>query len=542
MSIKKEIKDIFIKTLQKMDLDIESKDIIIENPRNKENGDYATNIAMKIASKTNKNPVDIAQNIIENINKDNFFDNITIAKPGFINIKLSKNYLCSKLLEIIEKDNKYGKNEIGKNKKVNIEYVSANPTGILHLGTIRGGVYGDNLSNIMKFSGYDVTREYYINDGGNQINNLGLSLSTRYKELCGIKEEMPEDGYYGNEVIDIAKTIHDEYGNKKIEEKIEYFIDIAVKSFLKKIEEDLKKIGIEFDVWTSEKQIRKSGKIEECLEKLNKEKLLYEKENATFLKTTKYGDDKDRTLIKSNKEYTYLVPDIAYHLDKIERGYDEIIDVLGADHHGYVSRLKAGVEALGYNKNKLTIKLLQMVRLIKDAEEIKMSKRTGETVKIVDLYNEIGKDAIRYFYSSKSLDTQMDLDLDIITKKNNENPLFYVQYAHARICSIFKEANKMNIHIDKQIDDISNINAYNLIIKTCDFPDVIESALEKKEPHLITNYVYELATLFHYYYSQEKILTNNIDITKQNMYIIKAVKITIKNALSLINVNAPEEM
>lgn len=539
MDLKKEFRNSLINAIKSADIAFSEENICVEVPRDKNNGDLASNIAMKISN--NRNPIEIANIIKAELEKNKIFDNVEVANPGFINIKFNKEYIYSNIFNVINEGSNYGRNNIGKNKKINIEYVSANPTGLLHLGTLRGGVYGDNLANIMRFCGYDVTREYYINDAGNQIENLGKSVFVRYQELCGIKNNMPEDGYYGKEIIDIAAKIYKEYGDTKLNKENKYYEELGVTTFLEKIKEDLLKIGIDFDVWTSEKEIREKGKIEKCLEEFKQRNLLYEQDGAIFLKTTKYGDDKDRVLIKSDKSYTYIVPDIAYHLDKIDRGYDELIDVLGTDHHGYVNRLKASVEALGYDKNKLTVKLLQLVRLIKDNKEIKMSKRTGETIKVSELYEEIGKDAIRYFYSSRSLDSQMELNLDLITKKSNENPLFYVQYAHARISSIFKEAEKQDIKCANKIENYDD-NLYNLILKVYEFEDVVKTSCINKEPHLITNYVYDLATLFHYYYSKEKILTDDIIASSEKLCILKAVQITIKNALNLINVSAPEQM
>jgi len=542
MNLKEELKKRIEIAIKNANITFDEEKINIEVPKDKDNGDLSTNIAMKIAVRNDKRPIEMANEIADELRKEEIFDLVSVAQPGFINIKFKKQYIYSNAFKVIDQDINYGRNNLGNNKKINIEYVSANPTGLLHLGTLRGGVYGDNLANIMKFCGYNVTREYYINDAGNQISNLGKSIFVRYQELCGIKENMPEDGYYGKEIIDIAQIIYDENKNNKLNESNEYFENIGVTTFLNKIKIDLSKVGIEFDVWTSEKEIREKGKIEESINELKKRNLLYENEGAIFLKTTEYGDDKDRVIIKTDKSYTYIMPDIAYHLDKINRGYDEIVDVLGTDHHGYISRLKASVEALGYDKDKLTIKLLQLVRLIKDNQEVKMSKRTGETIKISELYDEIGKDAIRYFYSSRSLDCQMELNLDLITKKNNENPLYYVQYAHARICSIFKEAEKQKINIADKINNLNDEDSYNLLLKVYEFEDVVKVSAMNKEPHLITNYVYDLAALFHYYYSKEKILTEDTIASSEKLCIIRAVKITISNALNLIDVSAPEQM
>lgn len=541
MNLKTKIKEIVYNTLTKMNIDIEKDNIIIEIPKQRENGDFSTNIALKLCKELKTNPIELAEKIRDNIN-DTLIEEIQVAAPGFINFRLNRQYIFNGINEINKLEDDYGKSNIGNNEKINVEYVSANPTGILHLGTARGAAYGDSLCNILKFAGYDVTREYYINDAGNQIDNLGLSILVRYKELCGIDAKLPENGYHGQEIIKIAEKIKEDYGNSKLDEDIEFFKELGLNTLLDQIKKDLKNFRIEFDIWTSEKDIRNKGRIEELLEILKKQDDTYEEDGALYLRTTKYGDDKDRVLIKSDGLYTYFTPDIAYHLDKIDRGYDKLIDVLGADHHGYVSRLKASIKALGYDDNKLTVKLLQLVRLIRNGEEVKMSKRTGKTVTISELVDEVGVDAARYFFSLRGLDTQMDFDIDLATKNSNENPVFYVQYAHARICSILRDAKEKNISFANNFESSITDNAYNLISKVYEFNNVVEDAAIKREPHLITNYLYELATLFHSYYAQEKILTDDEKLTSEKLAIINSVRITIKNALLLIGVEAKERM
>ncbi len=541
MNLRKMIKNLILNSLKKLEIDINISDIVVEIPKNKKNGDFSSNIAMHLCKKLSKNPKDIALEIVDQI-KEDYIENIEIVNPGFINFYIKKSFLFEGLNTINKLKEDYGKSDIGLNKKINVEYVSANPTGILHLGTARGAAYGDSLCNILEFAGYNVTREYYINDAGNQIDNLGLSIYIRYKELCGFKEELPENGYHGQEIISIAKEIKEKYQDTKLDEDLEFFKQIGLEKLLNQIKVDLKRFRVDFDIWTSEKDIRKKGRIEECIKKFKKQDDLYEKDNAVYLKTTKYGDDKDRVLIKSDGLYTYLTPDIAYHLDKIDRGYDELIDVLGADHHGYISRLKASIKSLGYDDSKLSIKILQLVRLIKDNEEVKMSKRTGKTVTISELIDEVGVDAARYFFSLRSLDSQMDFDMDLATKKGNENPVYYVEYAHARICSILREAKEKKIELATKYESSMTDSAYNLISKVYEFVNVVEDSAIKKQPHLITNYLYELASLFHNYYSKERILTDNIELSKEKLAIINSVKITIKNALALIGVSAMERM
>lgn len=542
MNLKQKIRDIIFCALEELSINFDKEKIVVEVPKKRENGDFSSNIAMQLTKVLKNNPVSIAQKLVSVMKNNDKIEKIEIAGPGFINIYLKDEYVFSGISEIIKKDADYGKSDIGNNKKIDIEFVSANPTGILHLGTARGAAYGSNLANILSFAGFDVTKEYYINDAGNQINNLGISVKERYKGLCGLKEDMPEDGYYGTEIIDIAKVIKDEYGDSKIEEDLEYFKEFATNYLLNIIKTDLYDFGVTFDVWTSEKKVRSKGRIEESLKILDEKGLIYKKDGAVFLMTTLYGDDKDRVLIKSDGSYTYFLPDIAYHLDKFDRGFDELIDVLGADHHGYVSRLKASIEALGYDKDKLEVRLLQMVRLLRDGEIVKMSKRKGGNITVSELVNEICKDAARYFFAMRSLDGQMDFDIGLALKKSNDNPFFYVGYAHARICSILNDAKKRGVSINADTKNIIDKDSKALLLKVYEFTDIVENAAIKKEPHLITNYVYDLASMFHNYYGKHRILTDDENTSSQRLGLIKTVQITIKNALKLVGVNAPDKM
>lgn len=543
MNLKEKIKEMIKSALNELSIEFNLESIVVEVPKKREQGDFSTNIAMQLTKVLKDNPRNIAEKIVEVLSKNtNEIKTIEIAGPGFINIYLNDEYVFSGISNVIKQGENYGSSSIGKKEKVDIEFVSANPTGILHLGTARGAAYGSNLANIMSFAGYDVTKEYYINDAGNQIINLGVSLKERYKGLCGLEENMPEDGYYGSEIIDIAKTIFDKYGNSKLDEDLEFFKKVAVDYLLNIIKTDLSNFGVTFDVWTSEKSIRAKGRIEESLKILDEKGLVYKKDDATWLKTTVYGDDKDRVLIKTDGSYTYLVPDIAYHLDKFDRGFDSLVDVFGADHHSYVSRLKASIEALGYDKDKLEVRLLQMVRLLRDGEIVKMSKRTGGNITISELVGEIGKDAARYFFATRSLDGQMDFDINLALKKSSENPFFYVGYANARICSILRDAKEKNIDICTDIKEAIDIDSKALLLKVYEFTEVLVSAALKKEPHLITNYVYELASMFHNYYGKHKILTDDIKMSEKRLGLIKTVGITITNALRLIGVKAPEKM
>ena len=539
MSIKSKLTELIKNSLQK--LNIETDNIIIEKPSKKENGDYSSNVALTLTKKLHKSPLEIANMIKENIEYENIISEIQIANPGFINFYLKKEFSKSYINKIITEKNNYGKNTIGNNEKINIEFVSANPTGILHIGHGRGATYGDNLARIMNFSGYDVTKEYYVNDAGNQMNNLGISIKERYRELCGYGCNLPENGYHGKEIIDLAKDIYNKYGNTKLDSDIEFFRKEGLDKLLDQIKKDLDRYRVNFNIFTSEQSIYDRCLVEDTLNKLKQSGNCYIKDDALWLKTTDYGDEKDRVLIKSDGNYTYLTPDIAYHLDKISRGYDRLIDVLGSDHHGYIARLKAALSMLGKDSNILDIKILQMVRLIKDGEELKLSKRTGKTITLMELVDEIGVNATRYFFSSHSLDTSMDLNIDLALKQSNENPVYYIEYANARICSILKKYHKKaNLH-DNYLT-LQSEDTYSILNKLIEFEDVVISSAKKEAPHLVANYVYELATLFHSFYAKEQIITDNEKDTEEKINLLLAVQIVIQNALDLLGIIPREEM
>lgn len=540
MSIKKELQQIIKDSLDKSNIEMPIEEIVIETPKDTTNGDYSTNIALLLTKKLQKNPMEIATSIVDNIDSK-IIEKIDIAKPGFINIYLTKERMQQEINKIIKEEKNYGKSTIGNNKKVNIEYVSANPTGILHIGHGRGATYGDNLSRIMSFTGYDVTREYYINDAGNQMNNLGISIKERYKEVCGLPWSLPEDGYHGKEIIALAEEIYNKYKDSKLDESIAFFRQEGLEVLLNQIKKDLDKFRVNFDVFTSEQSLYDRGLVEKVLNNLKKNNECYVSEDALWIKTSNHGDEKDRVIVKNDGSYTYLLPDIAYHINKIERGFDELIDVLGADHHGYINRLKGSLEILGYNSNILDIKILQMIRLLKDGEEIKVSKRTGKTITLNDLIEEVGVNATRYFFASKSLDTQMDFDMSLAIKNSNENPVYYIEYANARISKILNNY-KEKIEIKDTYNTITDPLAYNIINKLMKFEDTVISSSQKKQPHIICNYVYELATLFHSYYAKEKFVTEDKEYTNDRIALLQAIKIVINNSLNLIGIIPREEM
>lgn len=541
MNFKEILKEDILKSLNKLNLEKTKEEIIIEIPKTPINGNYSTNIALALASELKKSPREIANTIKMNFSS-NIISKVEVAGPGFINFFINKECLYDVLNEILDKKKNYGKSNIGQNKKINIEYVSVNPTGIMHVGHGRGAAYGDNLSRILSFTGYDVTREYFINDAGNQMNNLGISIKERYKELLGFPFDLPEDGYHGKEIITIAEEIKNKYHDQKLDSQVEFFKQYGLEYLLKQIKIDLDKYRVNFDVWTSEQTLYDEGLIENIMVKLRKSGDCYIKEDALWLNTAKYGDEKDRVLVKSDGNYTYLVPDIAYHSNKFERNFDECIDVFGADHHGYVSRLKIALEILGYDTNKLDVKILQMVRIIKDGKELKLSKRTGQTITLNDLIDEAGINATRYFFASKSIDTQMDFNLDLAIKQTNENPVYYIEYANARITKILNKYHRYDLVGKKNYMYLDEELTYNILNKLYEFKDVVENASKKRIPHLITNYVYELAGSFHNYYSNIQIITENEEETLEHLLLINAIKIVINNSLNLLGIIPREEM
>lgn len=546
--LKQEIKEAVLKA--NLAPEEEIPPVILETPKEKAHGDYSTNMAMQLARIAKKAPRMIADEIIKYIDKEkNSIEKIEIAGPGFINFYMNNSYLTNLIPAILKAGKSYGRTNVGKGQKIQVEFVSANPTGDLHLGHARGAAVGDSLCNILDKAGYDVSREYYINDAGNQINNLAYSVEARYFQALGIDKEMPEDGYYGEDIVQIGKRLAEEFGDKYVhvseEERFQFFKEYGLKYELEKLKRDLEEFRVRFDVWFSETSLYQNGKVQAALNKLNEKGYIYEKDGATWLKSTEFGDDKDRVLIKQDGSYTYITPDIAYHQDKFNRGFEKLINIWGADHHGYIPRMKAAIQALGYNADDLEVEIIQLVHLYKNGEKVKMSKRSGKAVTMRDLVEEVGIDAVRYFFAARSGDTHMDFDLDLAVSKSNENPVYYVQYAHARICSILRQGEEHNITLDDNVD-YSYINTekeYDLLKKLGEYPLAIAEAAEKRTPHRITNYIFELASAFHSFYNAVKVLEpENLERTKARLALIKATQVTLQDALSLIGVSAPEKM
>ncbi|WP_433745486.1 arginine--tRNA ligase [Falsibacillus pallidus] len=525
-------------------------EVILETPKDKAHGDYSTNMAMQLTRIARKAPKMIAEAIIENFDSSKAsIEKIEIAGPGFINFYMNNSYLTDLIPTVLKAGDDYGKSDAGKGEKIQVEFVSANPTGDLHLGHARGAAVGDSLCNVLEKAGYDVTREYYINDAGNQIHNLAISVEARYFQALGMDKEMPEDGYHGADIIEIGKMLAEEHGDRFVKadekERYDFFRDYGLKYELAKLQKDLADFRVDFDVWFSETSLYQDNKIDDALAALRENGHIFEDGGATWFRSTTFGDDKDRVLIKNDGSYTYLTPDVAYHKNKFNRGFDKVINIWGADHHGYIPRMKAAIEALGFNPDNLEVEIIQMVQLYKDGEKMKMSKRTGKAVTLRELVEEVGLDAVRYFFAMRSGDTHLDFDLDLAVSQSNENPVYYAQYAHARICSILRQGEEAGFTVDPSAD-LSKIGAekeIDVLKKVGEFPQVVAEAAEKRIPHRITNYINDLAAAFHSFYNAEKVLDpEQPELTKARLALIKAVQLTMKNALAIIGVGAPEKM
>ena len=556
MNIAEQMKDVLKEEIKaavlKAGLAEESQipNVVLETPKDKTHGDYSTNMAMQLARVAKKAPRQIAEEIVAHFDKGKAsIEKLDIAGPGFINFYMNNQYLTKLIPSVLEAGEAYGETNIGNGERVQVEFVSANPTGDLHLGHARGAAVGDSLCNVLSKAGYDVSREYYINDAGNQINNLALSVEVRYFEALGLEKPMPEDGYRGEDIIAIGKRLAEEYGdrfvNEEESERLAFFREYGLKYELEKLRKDLENFRVPFDVWYSETSLYQNGKIDKALEALREKGHVYEEDGATWFRSTTFGDDKDRVLIKKDGTYTYLLPDIAYHKDKLDRGFDKLINVWGADHHGYIPRMKAAIEALGYEKGTLEVEIIQLVHLYKNGEKMKMSKRTGKAVTMRDLIEEVGLDAVRYFFAMRSADTHMDFDLDLAVSTSNENPVYYAQYAHARICSMLRQGEEQGLKpaADLDFSHIQSEKEYDLLKTIGGFPEAVAEAAEKRIPHRVTNYIYDLASALHSFYNAEKVIDpENEEKSLARLALMKATQITLNNALQLIGVSAPEKM
>ena len=521
--------------------------IVLEVPPKKELGDFATNVAMQSARVFRKSPRNIAEELVKRIEGE-WLDRIDIAGPGFINFYLKSNVLYDTLASIINKGEAFGQLAKKDIAPIQVEYVSANPTGPLHIGHGRGAAAGSALVNLLRAAGYPVTSEYYINDAGNQINNLALSVNHRYLELLGKADEatFPENGYHGADIVDTAQRIIKKDGEKYLDmsedERLAIFKELALKEKLAALKEDLEAFNVTFDVWFSERTLH-PDMVNAAVDVLKNNGKIYEQDGALWLKSTEYGDDKDRVVIRDNGVPTYLAADIAYHKNKYERGFGKIINLWGADHHGYICRVKAAMSALGFDAEKLDVRLLQMVRLLRGGELVKLSKRTGQTITLSELIEEVGTDAARYFFVMRSMDSQLDFDMDLATSQSNENPVYYIQYAHARICSIFRQAEENNLKAENpELALLVEETEINLINKLAEYEDEIEKAAKEYAPQRIARYAYDLAGCFHSFYNQCRILGVDEKLAEARFALVKATAHVIRHALGIVGVSAPERM
>lgn len=526
-------------------------EILIEVPREKAHGDFATNLAMQLSKQARKNPREIAQILVNHLDFDQSpISKVEIAGPGFLNFHLSKDWVYDVMPIINDMGDTYGQSDIGKGQKIQVEFVSANPTGLLHMGNARGAALGDSIASLLQATGFDVTREFYINDSGNQIENFAKSLEARYFQAFGRDVEMPEDGYQGKDLIDTINSFIALHGEKYLSaeenERRAVLIDFGLNEKLGLIKQALADFGVNYDVWYSEKALHQSGKVQAVIKELQEKGFIYENEGALWFKSTQFGDEKDEVVVRKNGIPTYFAADIAYHKDKFQRGFNKVINIWGADHHGHVSRMKGSMAAVGYNPDALEIILMQLVRLFKDGEILRMSKRTGQYVTLNELMEEVGKDAARYFFVMRSADSHLEFDLDLAKSQSQDNPVFYVQYAHARICSILAQAKEMGY----EVPEINKINfkilntepELDFIRKLADYPGEVAAAALVMEPHRMTRFAHELAGLFHSFYGNCRVLTDDEDVRCARLALISAGRQVLRNVLSLIGVSAPERM
>ena len=526
-------------------------EIEVEEPKAGSHGDFSTNISMVMASIQKMPPRKIAEAIIKNINDpDGIVDKTEIAGPGFINFFLNKHSWHPVLQKIHEQDALYGASDIGKGKKIQVEFVSANPTGPLHVGHGRGAAVGDSVANILLFCGYNVEKEYYINDSGRQINTLGRSVFLRYKELFEADVQFPEDCYQGDYVRDLAGKVRDDNGDKLLsmseDEAISYCARFAADNILAEIKEDLESFGVVFDRWYSEQSLFDSGKVDKIINDFRKQNIIFEDDGALWFRTKDFGDEKNRVVVRSNGLTTYFASDIAYHQDKFDRGFERVIDVWGADHHGYIPRVSAAIEASGHTRDKFDVILIQLVNLLREGEPVAMSTRAGEFVTLRDVINEVGSDAARFIFLTRHYESALDFDLELAKKKTNDNPVYYVQYVHARISSIARKAQERGISDivwnDAAISRLNEPEEIQLIKTMARYPEIVRCSAEYMEPHRITYYLMNLASAFHAYYNKHRVLTDEAELTIGRLYLVLAIKKIIRNGLSLLGVSAPEKM
>jgi len=548
--IKQIIHDALEKAQQAGELELSSfPEIVVEKPKDEKMGDFSTNIGMTLARSERKNPKTIAESVARHL-KSGDLSKVEVAGPGFINIKMSQEFFLKRLRNAVSQGENFGSSDSGQGTKVMIEFVSANPTGPLHVGHGRGAAVGDCLARIMKKAGYDLSTEYYINDVGNQMNFLGRSTWLRYRELKGEVIKFPEDHYRGDYIKDIAQKVIDQKGdeflNKPEEECVSFFRRFAKDNILKGIEKDLSEFRVNFDNWFSEESLYEDKSVEKAVDWLKGQGHIYEKDGAVWLKSSAFDDDKDRVIVKQTGERTYFCSDIAYHQNKINRGFKKLINLMGADHHGYVPRMEAVLEAMGYDKKIFKILLVQFVSLLRAGEKVSMSTRSGEFETLQEVVSEVGVDATRYFFLMRSSDTHLDFDLELAKKETPDNPVFYIQYAHARICSIFRAAEENGLIWDSSARvDLAPINEdeeFAIIQAILAFPEIVEKSARALEVHRISHYLLDLVSRFHGYYSRHRVISDDKSLTQARLFLLDALRITIRNGFELMGISSPEKM
>lgn len=527
---------------------------VLEEPREKQHGDLATNLAMVLAKQAKRSPRDIAATLIAHLDTTGtWIESSEIAGAGFINFRLNPQWLTNVIGEVTQAGERYGQVDIGKGQKVQVEFVSANPTGLLHMGNARGAALGDSLASLLSMVGYEVSREFYINDTGNQIHNFALSLESRYLQRLGQDSPFPEGGYHGEDLIETVKGLIAKVGDKYLAVEAglrrEFLVRYALEEKMQDIRETLHDFGVEYDVWFNEQSLHDSGAVRSTLEELEKKGYIYEKEGALWLKSTLFGDEKDEVVIRSNGTPTYFAADIAYHRNKFERGFTRVINIWGADHHGHVARLKGAMSAFGYDKDNLQVILMQLVRLIQNGEVVKMSKRSGQYITLRELMDEVGKDAARFFFNLRDPDSTVDFDLDLAKAQSSDNPVYYVQYAHARMCSILRQAeelgdtgNPSNPPSEDYLKRLDSTEERDLLKKMADLPSEVIIAARLMEPHRLARYVLDLAGLFHTFYNSQRVLVDDEGLRRARLSLVGAVKQIISNVLGILGVSAPERM
>jgi arginyl-tRNA synthetase len=532
------LKQKLIKAFLSLGLQLEEKDVVIETSKDPKFGDYATNICLKYAKQLNLKPLALAQSILPLL-KDPVIDKVDIAGPGFLNFFIQPLALSEILSQILTAKDQFGQANLGQGQTINLEFVSANPTGPMHVAHARAAALGDVIATLLQHVGYRVTKEFYVNDAGAQIRNLGLSIFARYRELMGDKVTLPEDGYFGKDIIEIAKDVRNQYGDKIVSFDEVFFKKIGIDKQLHRIREDLDRLGVVFDVYRSEQAIRDEGQIAVTLEKLKP--YLYVDQGATYLKTTTFGDDKDRVIIKSDGQYTYFLPDIAYHLDKLIRHHHSLIDILGPDHHGYIGRMKAALTMLGYPKETLEVLVMQLVSLTQDGKEVKMSKRTGVGITLRELVEEVGKDAARYFIAARSYHNPLEFDLDLAKTKSSLNPLYYAQYAHARLQTLLKTG--ADLGLDASGTGLDTQEEVDLLKHLSHFPHMVIQAAQAREPSIVAQYAQQLASYTHSFYTIRRVIDRDQPkLSAARLALVKASAQVLKNSLAIFGISALETM